>query len=329
MRFLALSDTHFGFETGKTSDARKFTYEQMFLRTEELIEIAKREKVDAILHAGDVFNRSKPRKKVIKRAYDLIEEILRNDIGFYVVPGNHERSRLPESLLAFYPNSHFFAKLHVIEFENTILIGFPYTSKEYKLLMNKIQKLALKFPDKQCIVLCHQLFDGSSFGPHNFTFRKHHGAITRDELPDEVNLVVCGHIHKAQSLYGGLVVYPGSVERTSFVEIIEPKGYILLDVKNDGIQVEFKTLQSNEMHVIEESIISNEIDFTALESKIKPGFVRTLLRLTGRKLTTNELESLQTIFPYKEYPLLVYSPRLPTYQLKPLYKNYNTEFSFE
>ncbi|MHA1738447.1 MAG: metallophosphoesterase family protein [Candidatus Heimdallarchaeota archaeon] len=329
MRFLALSDTHFGFETGKTSEARKFTYEQTFRRTEELIAIAKKEKVDAILHAGDVFNRSKPRKKVVKRAYDLIEEILRNDLGFYVVPGNHERSRLPESLLAFYPNCHFFAKLNAIEFDDTILIGFPYESKDFQLLMNKIQKLSQKFPDKQCVVLCHQLFDGSSFGPHNFVFCKHHGAITQEQIPKEVNLVVCGHIHKAQSLYNGLVVYPGSVERTSFIEIIEPKGYLLIDTKNDGLHVEFKTLKTSEMNVFEAPIISKELDFNDLQEQIEPGLVRTLLRFTGRMLTTSELESLRMIFPYKTYPLLVISPRLPNYQLKPLYNNFSTEFSFE
>ena len=329
MRFLALSDTHFGFETGKTSEARKFTYEQTFQRTKELIEIAKKEKVDAILHAGDVFNRSTPRKNVVKRAYDLIEEILRNDIGFFVVPGNHERSRLPESLLAFYPKSHFFAKINAIELEDTLVVGFPYESKNFQLVMNKIQKLAQESSEKHCIVLCHQLFDGSSFGPHNFVFRKHHGAITREQIPEEVNLVVSGHIHKAQSLYNRLVVYPGSIERTSFVEIIEPKGYLLIDSTNETLQVEFKTLKTSEMNVIEESLVSKELDFTNLKERIEPGFIRTLLRFTGRLLTTNELESLRTVFSYKEYPLLVISPRLPNYQLKPLYNNFSTEFSFE
>jgi len=329
MRFLALSDTHFGSETGKTPEARKFTYEQTFRITEELIKIAKKEKVDTILHAGDVFNRSKPRKKVVKRAYELIEDILQKDLGFFVVPGNHERSRLPESLLGFYPKSHFFGKINAIELGDTLLIGFPYASTNFQIVMNKIQKLAQEFPNKQCIVLCHQLFDGSSFGPHKFIFRKHHGAITREQIPKDVNLVVSGHIHRAQSLYNGLVVYPGSIERTSFVEIIEPKGYLLIDSAKENLQVEFKTLTSSEMNVIEESIATKELDFADLQEKIKPGLIRTLLRFTGRLLTTNELESLRTLFPYKEYPLLVISPRLPNYQLKPLYNNFSTEFSFD
>lgn len=329
MRFLALSDTHFGFEIGKTAEARKFTYEQTFQRTEELIEIAKKENVDAILHAGDVFNRSTPRKKVVKRAYDLIEEILRSDLDFFVVPGNHERSRLPESLLAFYPNSHFFTQLNAIVLNDTVIVGFPYESKNFQELMIKIKKLAQNHSEKHCIVLCHQLFDGSSFGPHNFVFRKHHGAITQAQIPKEVNLVVSGHIHRAQSLYNGLVVYPGSVERTSFVETIEPKGYLLIDTLQDDLHVEFKPLQTSELSVIEDSIVSKEIDFTSIKEQIEPGLKRTLLRFTGRMLTTNELERLKHLFPYKEYPLLVISPRLPNYQLKPLYNNFSTEFSFE
>jgi hypothetical protein len=83
------------------------------------------------------------------------------------------------------------------------------------------------------------------------------------------------------------------------------------------------------MVVIEEAISSKNIDFDALKEKIEPGLVRTLLRFTGRNLTTAELEKLRTIFHYKTYPLLVISPRLPNYQLKPLYTNYSTEFSFD
>jgi DNA repair exonuclease SbcCD nuclease subunit len=95
--------------------------------------------------------------------------------------------------------------------------------------MNNIHKLIQKYEAKHCIMLCHQLFDGSTFGPHNFVFRKHHGAITQEQIPSAIDLVVTGHVHKAQSLYNGKVVYTGSIERTSFVEIIEPKGYLLID----------------------------------------------------------------------------------------------------
>ena len=49
-------------------------------------------------------------------------------------------------------------------------------------------------------------------------------------LPENLKLVISGHIHKAQSLCNGKVVYPGSTERTHHFEIIEPKGYLIIDM---------------------------------------------------------------------------------------------------
>ena len=100
MRFLAIADTHFGYEAGKTAVARKFVYDEMFNSFERVLDIARTEKVDCVLHGGDLFNRSKPRKKVIKRAYHLIENLLKDQIEFAIVPGNHERSILPNTLLS-------------------------------------------------------------------------------------------------------------------------------------------------------------------------------------------------------------------------------------
>ena len=81
------------------------------------------------------------------------------------------------------------------------------------------------------------------------------------------------------------------------------------------------------MDVIELPIRNTDLDYDSLLSKIKPGFHRTLLRFTGRKLTTAEIENLRNYFPYDEYPLLVISPRFPEYSLKPLYTN-SVSFDF-
>ncbi|MHA1212871.1 MAG: metallophosphoesterase family protein, partial [Candidatus Heimdallarchaeota archaeon] len=126
MRFLAIADTHLGYEAGKTTKARKFIYEHMFSAFEEVLEIARKEKVDFVLHGGDIFNRSNPRTKVIKRAYQLIENLLKDDIGFLIAPGNHERSKLPNTLLQYHPKSHFFHKMELLELTDCNILGFPF-----------------------------------------------------------------------------------------------------------------------------------------------------------------------------------------------------------
>ncbi|MBK5112202.1 MAG: metallophosphoesterase [Candidatus Heimdallarchaeota archaeon] len=320
MRFLAIADTHLGYETGRTSQARKFVYERMFGVFEEIIEIAKREKVDYILHGGDIFNRSKPRRKVVTRAYKIIEQILTEDIGFVIAPGNHERSILPDTLLRFHPKSHFFSEFAVKDLEDCALIGFPYSNNISKLIDDKLSRVLKEFEHKPCLILCHQLFDGAEFGPQKFRFNINHGAIDPLLFPDSIKLIVSGHIHRAQSLMKGFVVYPGSTERTSFIEIIEPKGYLLIDLEEKQLQVEFKELPSIPMNVIEKNLTKHELDFNDLKQQIEGGMIRTLIRLTGRALTTDEVESIRNHFPEKQFPLLTINPRFPNQVLKPLYE---------
>ncbi|NHJ31755.1 MAG: hypothetical protein FK732_02725 [Asgard group archaeon] len=292
----------------------------MFKVFEEIIEIAEREKVDYILHGGDFFNRSKPRKKVITRAYKLIEQILAKDIGFIIAPGNHERSIMPDTLLRFHPKSHFFSDFAVKELEDCVLIGFPYSNNISELINEKIAQVLKEFQKKPCLILCHQLFDGAEFGPQKFRFNINHEAIDPLLFPERIKLIVSGHIHRAQSLMNGFVVYPGSTERTSFIEIIEPKGYLLIDLNEEHLQVRFKELSSVPMKAIEINLTKEELDINKLKQQIESGLTRSLIRFTNRALTTDEIESLRILFPYKQYPLLTISPRFPNQTLKPLYE---------
>jgi DNA repair exonuclease SbcCD nuclease subunit len=62
------------------------------------------------------------------------------------------------------------------------------------------------------------------------------------DVPEKFNYLLCGHIHRAQVLTRDLrgnplaapVVYPGSIERTSFAERNEDKGYMVLDIHPDS-----------------------------------------------------------------------------------------------
>ncbi len=328
MRFIAIADTHLGFEAGKTSAARKYTYERMFNAFEEISQIAKEKNVDYLLHGGDIFNRSKPRKKVVKRTYEIIQDLLEADIGFLVAPGNHERSKLPATLLRYHPKSHFFFAMTSVDFDVCTIVGFPFEPNLGGATQTKLSNLVKQLDQKSCLILCHQLFDGSEFGPHKFRFSITHGAIDPLLFPQNVKLIVTGHIHRAQALMNGFVVYPGSTERTSFVEVIEPKGFLLMDIDSNSLSVKFNELNSTKMDVMEINLLQQELDIGELSNKIERGFVRTLLRFTGRALTTSEFETIKNEFPNNDYPLLTVSPKFPKQVLKPLYEKNMLPFNF-
>lgn len=329
MRCLAIADTHLGYQAGKTTEARKFIYDRMFNIFEEILDIARELKVDYVLHGGDIFNRSKLPKKTITRAYQIIENLLKDDIGFFVSPGNHERSKLPNTLLQYHPKCHTFSKLEVIDLDTQYkLVGFPYTDDVAISIMPKIEELSVKFRDYSLILLCHQLFDGAEFGPKKFTFGLAHGAIDPLKLPLNCDLVVTGHIHRAQSLQKGLIVYPGSTERTSFVEAIEPKGYLLIDFQEDTLEVSFHEVKTIPMEIFEINLENESFDLLQLKTQIPKGNIRTLLRFTGRSLTNNELNQLNSTFSKSDYPMLIMTPKFSIQNLNPLFEKSKAFFSF-
>ena len=75
-------------------------------------------------------------------------------------------------------------------------------------------------------------------GPSNYMFRHGSDVIRLPDIPDSFAAVFSGHIHRHQVLKKDLkgdpiqvpVFYPGSVERTSFAERDEKKGYFIIDV---------------------------------------------------------------------------------------------------
>ena len=99
MRILALSDTHFGYEYGRTSEVKSDQIQSTYTIFSKILDVARKKHVDLILHGGDVFNRSIPKKSIISKAYQIIENHTAQESHFIAIPGNHDKSQLPETLL--------------------------------------------------------------------------------------------------------------------------------------------------------------------------------------------------------------------------------------
>jgi DNA repair exonuclease SbcCD nuclease subunit len=97
--------------------------------------------------------------------------------------------------------------------------------------------------DADIRILCiHEAVEGAQVGPSNFTFRQGPDVILGSMIPGNFAAILSGHIHRSQLLTHDLrglklaapVIYPGSIERTSFAERNEGKHFVLLDFVADG-----------------------------------------------------------------------------------------------
>ena len=103
--------------------------------------------------------------------------------------------------------------------------------------------------------------EGARVGPSDYTFRRGQDVIRGRDLPRNFDAVLSGHIHRSQMLTHDLtgrplaspVIYPGSIERTSYAERDEEKHYVKLSIHlpEDGgraqPQVEFVPLPARPM----------------------------------------------------------------------------------
>lgn len=86
MRFIHLSDTHLGHRGWGLPEREKDFYEVF----SEVVEIAIRENVEAVLHGGDMFDRTDPPPQTYIVTYRELTKLKEKGISFYVIAGDHD-----------------------------------------------------------------------------------------------------------------------------------------------------------------------------------------------------------------------------------------------
>ena len=246
VRVLALGDTHIGFDWPSKPRVVRRQRGPDFLRNfVEALEPARRGEVDLVVHGGDLFHRSKPPGWVIDQALAPLQEVASRGIPVFLVPGNHERSRIPRTLFSQLDGVHIFEKPGSVELTvgemSVAVTGFPFVRSVGRRFRDVCAGLPKSGADIRLLCM-HQSVEGARVGVRNFMFREGDDVISGRGLPEGFAAVISGHIHRSQILtrtpLGARlpmpVCYPGSVERTSFVERNERKGYLLLQFEPGG-----------------------------------------------------------------------------------------------
>ena len=249
MRILLVADTHIGFDLPQrqprvTRRRRGHDFLDNFRRA---LEPALRGQVDLVVHGGDLLFRSKVPPGLVEMAMMPLIEVASLGIPVYLVPGNHERSRIPLHLWATHPGIHIFDRPRTFVCHTSggsiALCGFPYIRDIRDRFVSVLGETGLADVTADSAILCiHQAVEGAQVGPGDFTFRNGRDVIRGRQIPDCFGAVLSGHIHRAQVLTCDLaraplaapVIYPGSVERTSWAERDEGKGFAILTLDDRG-----------------------------------------------------------------------------------------------
>lgn len=271
-----------------------------FLKSvDTIIQTAIDEKVDLVIFAGDAYKDRSPAPTFMREWGRRLMKLSRAQIPTLLLTGNHDIS--PAQMRAHSmqefdtlqpPFLHVVSRPALLKPEDldgapVQVIALPWLTRavvsasfqndaaadedparliEEALSFFVQETISQLDPDLPTILAAHASVAGAKFG------KEREIMIGRDVLlqPGFVanrrfDYVALGHIHKHQDLNPDAhppVVYPGSIERVDFGEVMETKGFVIADVSKGHTDWEFRKLNTRKF--IELSVdLAEEDDFSA------------------------------------------------------------------
>jgi len=218
---------------------------------------------DLFIHSGDLFNKYYIPRDVLDELIGPLLDLSRAGIRVLIIPGNHERSEFPFDLFHGAAGIFVFDRPKSLSFHlngySVCVAGFPFIREDSRRTFLTALK-ETEYEDLRSdfnIMVTHQAFDEACVGPVDFVFRAgRKDTVARHTIPLDFEYIAAGHIHRYQILPHPLkpslkFVYPGSIQRMSFAEMYEEKGFIEGEILNNRIETRFIPLPAYDMEIVE------------------------------------------------------------------------------
>ena len=314
MRFLHTSDWHIG---------RKF--HQVDLLSDQaaffdwLIEVVRQEKVDCVLVAGDVFDRSNPATDAVDLADDIFSRLIALGAAVVVISGNHDSAER----LNFGSKAMASAGLHIsTERPDLTLVASPITierngesvqvlpipyvdpqrllntlgaAKKHHDVIEAVVKHhigSLKNP-AQSIAMAHAFVAGSAESESERQINVGGTANVSHTVFDGLGYVALGHLHRPQKAGREEVVYSGTPLAYSFSE--EHKKFVrIIDTANNMAATDIEVEVGRAVRTLKGTLsdLLSSSDFDSAED----AFVRA--HLTDENVQLGAMDQLRKRFPY-------------------------------
>lgn len=258
MRFLHLGDLHIG----KTVNDFSMIEDQEYILN-QIVDIAKEKKVDAILIAGDVYDRTVPSEEAVRVLDDFLCTLAALKIETFIISGNHDSDeRLNFGSSLFEHNG-----IHIFSKYNGMMYQYKYADEYgdvniYLLPFVKASQVKYFFPEAEIetyddavrtvieaadidkngrnILVAHQFVAGHreepKFGGSENVAVQNVGTVERISVDcfGDFDYVALGHIHAPQKIERETIRYAGSPLKYSQREVTDDKSVPLITLKEKG-----------------------------------------------------------------------------------------------
>ena len=281
MKFLHTGDLHIG----KTVHEFSMLEEQKAILA-QILGVAKQENVDAVVIAGDVYDRSIPSTEAVNTLDDFLTRLIGEGIKVFLISGNHdspERVGFADKILekqglyiggsveealkqVTLQDAYGEVTFVLLPFTKPAVVGAESSQEAVRLLLEKsgygadwtgtVEQQKVMHPGKRHVLVTHYFVTGAGgltpeLSDSETTVNVGGLEQVSADLFSGFDYVALGHIHKPQKIGEGNCYYAGSPLKYSFSKCNQTKGVWLVTMEEETSVQRIPLTPIHEMRTIQ------------------------------------------------------------------------------
>ncbi|MGX6962168.1 exonuclease SbcCD subunit D [Vagococcus xieshaowenii] len=285
---------------------------------QQVLAISEKHAVDAVVIAGDLYDRSVPSVEAIELFNEMIQTInLKKQLPLLAVSGNHDSAVRLEAGGPWYQATHFHLNTRLSQafqpviIEKTQFFLLPYfepfearqyfnddTIKTIQIAMERVVEEMTKsfLPDYQQVLVAHFFAAGSERSDSETSVTV--GGLDNVSvslLEDHFDYVALGHLHNRHALKNETVKYSGTLLKYSLSEVNQTKGVWIVTMEDGQVSVAFESIQPLRDVSIVEGSFSELLSPEVYQQVNRDDYIG--IRLTDREVIPNVMNQLSSVYP--------------------------------
>jgi DNA repair protein SbcD/Mre11 len=242
MRLLHTSDWHLG-RTLHRADLR--AAQETFL--DHLVDTVRDERVDAVLVAGDVYDRAVPPVDAVRMCEDTLSRLRAAGARVVLISGNHDSARRLGFGSSLFDVAGVHLRTHPSQIASPVIVpdrhgevavyGIPYLDggggSAAEALAGAVASIRAAGSGPRNIVVAHSWVTGGAVCESERDISLGGAGLVPSSVFDGFSYVALGHLHGRQAL-ADHIRYSGSPLPYSFSEASHHKGSWLVEIDGDG-----------------------------------------------------------------------------------------------
>ncbi len=263
IRILHTADTHLGYKQYHSEARRKDFFAAFELVVNDAVEM----QVDAIVHAGDLFDSRNPTLEDLLETMSLLSRLKAAEIPFLGIVGNHE-SKQNTQWLDLFEEMGLAARLgkksHIVG--NVAIYGIDSVPKS-KIPIFDYSGFS---PAENCwkLLVMHQIMSP-------FPYAEWDCDEVLENLPFRVDAVLLGDYHEhaiTKNKTGETwITYPGSTERNSVSEM-DARSYNIITLSEKGLEISKRTIPTRKFLPIKVELTGEDKPYEQIFSTVNEYF---------------------------------------------------------